>query len=198
MRLSEEKTLLYLKIVSLILLLAITVYQIADYKISKHKSECIVRLLALIQKYNLLESDRSEANFFTLFQLFHSPHAEFLPSSLRNPNASPEEMELLEKLESEKVTLPDFLKQIVPLKKKKVLKLLSQYNTGIAQLDKDIKEGTCWSIVRSVVVPLQFTLIVILFLGYAYLHGQVSQRVYKKRSTQQSPAGDAPKNAPEE
>ena len=192
MRLAEEKNLLGLQIISLVLLFVSTVLiQIADYQIEEYNRTYLKKVFTLLSKYQVRDSISRTGDFLSLLQGHPTIQLDLDPamrSSQYHDYVGPADKKLFEQFTAGTISRQEWLKQMAGRKKEESRTLLHEYNTGAGNLSTYLQGGTRWVPIRNfILIPLQFIFIAVLSIGYYQLLRQVAARTYRKKDAEPSP-----------
>jgi hypothetical protein len=186
MRLIEEQKNIRIQMILAISILFSTVFvQFADSQITKHHNKIITDLSTVIHAGIVAASYGRAASFYELHQRIPELNVEIDSDYFSSPQSDhfdPEEKQMVAKLQNKEIDDKEFLKQSLNHKKKKYRDLLHKFNQDSLNLGEMMAKGTIWTLIRNVLVIIQFALILTIIYMYCNLLLSISKRTTKNKT----------------
>ena len=146
MRLVEEIKGIKLQIISVILLLiTLTITQLADYFINNHNTTISQEGLALLNRHSVLSKYSQSANFFTLSLAFGVEGVNILNlDEIKSGEfyIDEKEKELILDLENNKIDTNTYIVESIKHKRSQARRNQDEYNEGVDSLNELFNNGT--------------------------------------------------------
>jgi hypothetical protein len=193
MRLKEEKVLILLGIISVLIILDILFLQIADSKISKHNNELTTqhnylntqqgRLLNAVLAKNWHKDMSLFISYFKpKIELDINSHLEFESTGVENTdNKNNLRKNLLKKVKQNQLSLEDFYYNMAQIYTEEYIDLYNQYHQMTQGYLKKSSSGTIWTSIKKYLFVIEIVLILLNLFGYAYLFKSISLRTKIER-----------------
>lgn len=188
MRLKEEKLLMSLGIISVLIILDILFLQIADSKISKYNNELTTqhnylntqqgRILNAVLAKNWHKNMSLFVSYFKpQIELDINSHLEFESTGVENTDDKNNlRKNLLKKVKQNKLSLEDFYYNMAQIYTEEYVDLYNQYHQMTKAYLKKSSTGTIWTNIKKYLFVIEIVLILLNLFGYAYLFKSISLR----------------------
>ncbi len=182
MRITEERMLIRLNVISIIsILLTTAMIQIFDYQANKYNQNLAIKLLSAFQIHQVRTDHKLNSEFYSLYKALNL-NVTTNSESVFN-YADLEVKKLFSEVKNGSITNEEFFVQYIKYSKQKSKTLYLQYNSILEELIRDKPPKWLW-MRNFILVPIQFIGIFLLLWGYWRLLKMISEKTMIKSKHQ--------------